>query len=163
MMPARPVLHLLCGKIGSGKSTLAAQLAQAPATVLIAQDHWMATLYPDLKTIEDYAILVPRLRQAIRPHLVALLRCGLSLVLDFPANTVAGRQWLRGIFEEADAGHVLHVLETPDEICLQRLARRNAEGSHEYKIGRAEFDQFSSHFQPPTPEEGFEILRHAVR
>ena len=40
-------LYLLCGKIGAGKSTLARQLAARPATVLISEDHWNATLFPD--------------------------------------------------------------------------------------------------------------------
>lgn len=157
-------LHLLCGKIGSGKSTLAAQLAQAPGTILVAQDFWMATLYPDeLKNIDDYQRLVPRLRAAMRPHLIALLRAGLSLVLDFPANTIAGRAWLRGIADEAGVGHVLHILQASDELCLARLEKRNALGQHEYQVSRAEFDAFTAHFQPPTPDEGLTIVEHRQR
>ena len=159
-----PVLHLLCGKIGSGKSTLAAQLAQAPGTILVAQDFWMATLYPDeLKNIDDYQRLAPRLRAAMRPHLIALLRAGLSLVLDFPANTIAGRAWLRGIADEAGVAHVLHVLDVSDDLCLARLAKRNASGAHEYQGRRAEFGAFTAHFQPPTPDEGLAIVEHPQR
>lgn len=155
------VLHLLCGKIGSGKSTLAAQLAQGPNTILVAQDFWMATLYPgEVKSLDDYQRLVPRLRAAMRPHLIALLRAGLSLVLDFPANTIAGRAWLRGIADEAGVDHVLHLLEATDELCLARLEKRNASGAHEYQVSRAEFDAFTAHFQPPTPDEGLAIVAH---
>jgi hypothetical protein len=45
------------------------------------------------------------------------LGAGLSVVLDWPANTVAGRAWMRGIFEAAGAEHKLHFLDVPDEVC----------------------------------------------
>lgn len=47
MSNPRPTLHLLCGKIAAGKSTLAKHLAARPATVLISEDHWNSTLFPD--------------------------------------------------------------------------------------------------------------------
>jgi predicted kinase len=49
-----PTLHMLCGKVAADKSTLSAQLAQAPARIVVAQDHWMAKLYPEeLRTVAD--------------------------------------------------------------------------------------------------------------
>ena len=39
-------LHLVCGKIAAGKSTLTARLGQEPDTVVIAENHWLARLYP---------------------------------------------------------------------------------------------------------------------
>src|SRR4051794_33485677 len=102
-----PVLHMVCGKVASGKSTLCAELARAPGTIAIAQDFWMARLYPEeLKAVHDYVRLIPRLRAAIGPHITDLLRAGLSVVLDWPANTAASRTWMRGIIEAADVTHV---------------------------------------------------------
>ncbi len=47
---------MICGKIAAGKSTLAARLADAPATVLVSEDHWLSRLYgEELKTVADYA------------------------------------------------------------------------------------------------------------
>ena len=47
MKPTRvTTLFLLCGKIAAGKSTLARRLAERPATLLIAMDHWMSLLFP---------------------------------------------------------------------------------------------------------------------
>jgi predicted kinase len=84
---------MLCGKIAAGKSTLADRLAEAPATVLIREDHWNACLFKDkMRTVEDYVRCSRRLRAAMGPHVVALLKAGLSVVLDFQANTVATRQ-----------------------------------------------------------------------
>ncbi len=161
MTLAGPTLHMLCGKIAAGKSTLAARLAASPGTIVIAQDHWMARLYPEeLRSIDDYARLIPRLRAAMEPHVVALLRLGLSVVLDWPANTVASRAWMRGIFEAAGARHRLHLLEATDALCLARLAARNAFGAHEYVVSPAEFAAFTRFFEPPTEAEGFEIEVH---
>lgn len=161
MSSSTPVLHMLCGKIASGKSTLAARLAQAPATLLISQDRLMATLYPEEnRTVADYIRLVPRLRDALTPLLIDVLRSGISLVLDWPANTRAGRAWMRTVFEAAEAGHRLHVLPDNDALFLQRLAARNEEGKHEYKVSRAEYDELMRYFEPPAPEENFTIIRH---
>jgi predicted kinase len=93
-----PILYLLCGKIAAGKSTLARRLAARPATLLISEHHWTFNLFSgDLKTIEDYGRCSARLRSAIGPHIVDILQQGLSIVLDFPANTVSNRNWMRSL------------------------------------------------------------------
>jgi predicted kinase len=158
-----PTLYLVCGKIGSGKSTLARQLATRPATLLISEDHWTSTLWPDeLKTIEDYARLSTRLRTAMKPHIVDVMKQGLSVVLDFAANTVKQRAWARSVMEAAQVPHELHVLDVPDAVCLQRLRRRNASGTHEFHVTDAEFAQFTRFYVPPSPDEGFNLVVHAA-
>lgn len=93
-------------------------------------------------------------------HVESLLRSGVSVVLDFPANTVATRAWARGLYERAGAAHALHLLEVPDEVCKARLRARNAAGDHPFETSDAEFDQISRHFVPPTADEGFSVIRH---
>lgn len=128
-------LYLLCGKIAAGKSTLARRLAERPATLLITMDHWMSLLFPtENRTIEDFARLSARLRAAMGPHVVDILRHDLSVVLDFPANTVNWRNWMRSLITDADVAHELHVLDVPDTICKERLRRRNADGEHPYQV-----------------------------
>jgi len=154
-----PTLHMLCGKIASGKSTLAARLAQDGQAVLVSEDAWLSALYPDeMTTPADYVRHAERLRGIMGPHLVSVLKAGLSVVLDFPANTVANRAWMRGLFEAAGAAHHLHLLETPDALCLARLRARNARGDHPFKVTEAQFHQFAKHYAPPTPQEGFSIV-----
>ena len=156
-----PTLYLLCGKIGAGKSTLARRLASRPATVLISEDHWTSTLFADqLETIEDYGRLSARLRAAMTPHIADILRQGLSVVLDFPANTVRQRSWMRSLIAEAGVPHELHHLDLPDAICRQRLRRRNASGEHQFQVSDAEFEQFTRRFVPPGPDEGFNVIVH---
>lgn len=157
------VLHLLCGKIAAGKSTLARRLASAPGSVLVAEDRWLSRLYPgELLTLEDYVRLSGRLREAMGPHVEALLGAGLSVVLDFPANTVRSRAWMRGIIERSGAPHELHLLDVPDEVCKERLRRRNEAGTHDFAPSEEDFDAFTRHFVPPAPEEGFNVLVHAA-
>jgi predicted kinase len=154
-------LYLLCGKIASGKSTLARRLAARPATLLIGEDHWTSKLFADdLKTIDDYGRYSARLRAAMGPHIVDILRQGLSVVLDFPANTVSNRDWMRSLIVQSGAAHELHLLDVPDTICMQRLRERNAGGEHPFQVSEAEYDLFTSYFVPPGPQEGFNIVIH---
>jgi len=149
---------MICGKVAAGKSTLAARLADAPMTILISEDHWTSRLYKEeMKTVADYARYSRRLRDAMGPHVEALLKAGLSVVLDFPANTPANRQWMRGLFETAGAAHCLHFLEVSDDVCKQRLRQRNAVGVHEFAVSDAEFDEITSYFVPPAAAEGFDV------
>ena len=152
-----PTLHMICGKIAAGKSTLARRLADAPATILISEDIWLSTLYPEeQRTVAEYARNSRRLRAVMGGHIEALLRAGLSVVLDFPANTVANRQWMRSIFEKAGAGHRLHFIDLPNAVCKARLRQRNVAGTHQVTVTDAEFDQITAYLVPPSAEEGFE-------
>ena len=154
-------LHLFCGKIGSGKSTLAAELAADPTSILISEDQLLASLYPgEIETIGDYARCSDRLRKAIAPHIVDLLQRGMSVVLDFQANTIAVRAWMRGLIESADCEHQLHFLRTPESVCKERLAIRNASGRHQYHVGEADFDLFNRYVVAPDASEGFNIVMH---
>jgi predicted kinase len=161
MFPSQPILYLLCGKIAAGKSTLAKRLAARPATVLISEDHWNSTLFPDeLKTIEDYARYSARVRAAMGPHVVSLLKAGLSVVLDFQANTLAVRGWMRTLIDGANAAHELHFLDLPDDTCKRRLRERNAQGEHPYPASDADYDLFTRYFVPPSADEGFNVVVH---
>ena len=160
-MTATPaILHLLCGKIASGKSTLAIALADEPRTVLLSEDQLLTALYPgEIATLDDYVRSTLRLRTAIASHIIALLEQGVSVVLDFQANTPAARSWARRLFEAAGADHRLHYLEASDALCKERLAARNASGTHEYEVSDADYDLFTSYFVAPQESEGFHVLR----
>lgn len=154
-------LFLLCGKIASGKSTCARDLAQRPSTVLIDMDRWMSILFPtENATVEDFVRLSARLRDAMQPHVVDILKSGTSVVLDFPANTVGWRTWMKGIISDAGVLHELHVFDVPDEVCKARLRKRNTSGDHAYTVDDETFDRIGRHFVLPTPDEGFNVIVH---
>jgi predicted kinase len=161
-MTERPAtLHLFCGKIASGKSTLARRLGEAEGSILLSEDFLMATLYPgEIVTLQDYVRCAARLREAIGPHIVELLRKGVSVVLDFQANTPPTRAWMRSLFEAAGVDHRLHLLQTDEAVCRDRLALRNASGEHQYQVSEADFDLFNSYVTAPTADEGFHVVPH---
>ncbi|MGL5423605.1 AAA family ATPase [Serratia fonticola] len=160
--PQKPTLHLLCGKIASGKSTLSAKLATQPGSVIIAEDRWLAQLYAEeMQTVADYVRCSTKLKNAIKPHLIALLNAGVTLILDFPANTVANREWMMDIIRESGADNQLHYLNAPDDVCKARLHARNQSGTHDFAATDAQFDLITRHFVEPNDQEGFNIIQHS--
>jgi predicted kinase len=154
-------LHLVCGKIAAGKSTLCARLAAAPATVLISEDFWLKRLFGDeMKEVADYVRVAAKLRGPMGAHVADLLRAGVDVVLDYPANTKTTRAWMKSVAAAAGAPHSLHWLDLPDEICRERLRRRNEDGIHDFAgVTDEQFDLVTSFFQPPEPAEGLEVVR----
>jgi len=152
-------LHFMCGKMAAGKSTLSRRLAEQHGAVLISEDIWLQQLYPDeIKGFEDYLHYARRLKAVIRPHVAELLRLGLPVVMDFPANVPAQRAWFRALLEDSGAGHVMHFVDTPPERCIEQLHKRNRErppGSMPMSV--EQFETISALFVPPAPEEGFTI------
>ena len=156
-----PTLHLLCGKIASGKSTLAGTLSTEHAAMRISEDQWLAQLYPgDILSVADYLRCAQRIRAVVGPLVVGLLASGVTVVLDFPANTLANRQWLLGLAQAAGVPHRLHYLELDDDTCRARLHARNAHGEHDFAATDAEFDLITRHFCVPSEEEGLVIEVH---
>ena len=165
MLPpdAAPTLHLFCGKPASGKSTLADGFAERPGSILLREDVWLSGLFGDqMSTLADFVRCSSLLRKTIAPHAVTLLRSGLSVVLDFHANTKESRQWMLTIAETAQCAHQLHFFDVSDEVCKARLRQRNLSGEHEFSVSEAEFDRIASHFQPPAEDELLNLKIHSA-
>lgn len=161
MSDAAPILYILCGKIAAGKSTLAAELARQGAAVLISEDQWLSALFGnELSSLQDYMRCALKLRPIMGPHVTSLLKAGVSVVLDFPANTVEIRMWMRGLLEGTKAAHQLHVLDLPVAVCLDRLRKRNKEGSHAFAATEEQYWRVVGRFAPPSPDEGFHMILH---
>jgi len=157
----KATLHLLCGKIASGKSTLSTKLGAAFRTVIINEDSWLAALYAnEMQSVADYVQYSARLRNALTPHLVSLLKAGISVVLDFPANTRTNREWMMSIIKESGAANRLHFLNVPDEVCKSRLRARNAEDTHHFAASDKQFEIITSYFSEPSVDEGFDIIEY---
>ncbi len=49
------VLTFFCGKMGAGKTTKAREISQKRNAVLLSEDEWLASIYPNsIKSLEDY-------------------------------------------------------------------------------------------------------------
>ncbi|MFJ2386343.1 AAA family ATPase [Pseudomonas koreensis] len=154
-------LHLLCGKIASGKSTLAKSLAEQHGALVLSEDQWLSRLYPQqINSVADYLRCARQIRGVLGPLVVDVLAAGGSVVLDFPANTVADRQWLRGLADSARVRHRLHYLDVDDDTCRARLHARNALAEHEFAASDAEFDLITRYFHVPEVDEGLEIVTY---
>lgn len=94
-------------------------------------------------------------------HVADILKCGKSVVLDFPANTLKTRAWMKSIGDSAKCRIEMHFLDVPDQTCLQRLKARNDSGEHQYKTNEEEFHQFTKYFVPPSATEGFDVTVHS--
>ncbi|GAB4515481.1 MAG: ATP-binding protein [Roseibium sp.] len=156
-------LHLLCGNVASGKSTLAERLASQQGTVLLQEDALLFGLYvEEMATLKDFMRCSQRLRRTMSPHIVALLRSGMSVVLDFHANTRQSRRWMRTLIDEAGCRHQLHYFDTPVEVCRARLRLRNASRTHEFTVSEEDFDRIAAHFEVPGKDEDFNLKVHSV-
>lgn len=157
------MLHALCGKIASGKSTLAAQLAEQTGGFIIAEDQWLATLYPgEIKTPGDFLARSCRLQVAMAPLITSALGQGMTVILDFHANTVVRRSWMRSLAETAGTECQLHWLDVPDALCKDRLRKRNQAGSHAYQTSEEEFDHIGRFFEVPRADEGWRLEHHRI-
>ena len=161
-MHSRAKLLFVCGKMAAGKSTLSRELAARENAVLLVQDEFLGRLFPgEIVDIPDFVKYSSRVRDALAPHIRSLLSRGISVVLDFPGNTRDQRAWFRHLFESADAEHELHFIDASDNLCKRQLKGR----SKEYPAGSAwttdaEYDAITAYFEPPSVEEGFNIIRH---
>ena len=163
----RGKLLFVCGKVAAGKSTLSKELAAREDAVLLAQDELLVALFPgeivDLAAFVEYS---SRIQDALAPHICSLLSKGVSVVLDFPANTRKQRAWFRQLLERADSEHELHLIIASDELCKRQLKQRSEQRglpSGTKWTTDADFDEVTAYFDPPATEEGFSVVRHERR
>ena len=164
MAADRGTLHFISGRLAAGKTTLARRLAEEEGAVFICEDVWLSQLSDGIATFEDYLKWSRRCRGVMGPLIVDMLQNGCSVVLDFAGNTARERKWVRTLFEEAGAPHVLHVLEVSEEVCLQRLALRNEtkpEGLYFATTSEEQFREISRWFEAPAVDEGFHLVVHS--
>lgn len=145
--------------MASGKSTQAARLAQECNAVLLCEDEWLSKIYPEeIKVFDDYIKYSRRLKDVLQSHVRQLLESGLSVVLDFPGNTIAQRAWFKEIFAKRGIPHELHYIKASDELCIAQLKQRSRHlEARAAFTTKAEFHAINSYFQPPTEDEGFNV------
>ena len=155
-------LIFFCGKMAAGKSTLARELADREKAVLLVQDDLLDALFPgEITDIQGFVKYSSRLKNALTPHVCALLSRGTSVVLDFPGNTRAERAWFRELIERANVDHELHFLDASYALCKGQL-RDRSKGLPAGALwtSDAEFDAITAYFQAPLEEEKFNVVRH---
>jgi len=147
--------------MAAGKSTLAKELSRDANALLLSEDDLLANLYPDQITdLPSYIHLSSRLKNSIESIVVDSLKLGLSLVLDFPANTVQQRKWLVNLSKQAGARHELHYIELSDTQCKDQLLKRAVEHPERAATDTVQmFEAVTKYFEPPSLEEGLNLRK----
>ena len=158
---SKGLLTFFCGKMGAGKSTKAFAMALQSNAILLSEDEWLASLYPNqISSLEDYIQYSSRLKPQIKKLVQSILSSGADVVMDFPANTLSQRDWFKSIFSEINAEHRLLFIDLPDGICLRQIEKRRLECPERASTDTAEmFEQVTKYFVAPKDEEGFEVVR----
>lgn len=155
----RGELIFFCGKMGAGKSTLSLAYAKSRQAVLLSEDEWLSSLYPDkIYSLQDYVTYSNLLKPQMKVLVQSILTAGTDVIMDFPANTVAQRAWLKSLYSEIDAPHTLVFIDASDEICLAQIHQRRLEQPERAATDTLEmFEAVSKYFEAPTPQEGFDL------
>ncbi|WP_338776423.1 ATP-binding protein [Metabacillus sp. FJAT-52054] len=153
-------LYFFCGKMGAGKSTKSKQLAIDKHAVLLSEDEWLSSLYPNqIVSFEDYLKYSAKLKPLVKKHVQNILSVGTDVVMDFPANTQKLRKWFLDIAAEINASHQLIFLNLTNEQCLHQIAkRRNEEPERTAFDTEAVFINVTKYFEAPEASEGLNIL-----
>jgi predicted kinase len=155
------VLIFFCGKMGAGKTTKSRELAQMRKAVLISEDEWLASLYPNsIHSLDDYRKYAGLLKPQMKTLVQSILLAGTGVVMDFPANTIPQRAWFRSIFSEIQAPHELIYIDQKNEVCLRQIEKRRTEQPERATTDTKEmFELVTKHFVEPTSDEGFNITK----
>jgi predicted kinase len=158
-MDTKGTLIFFCGKMGAGKTTKSLQLSQELNAVLISEDDWLASLYPnEIKDFNEYLHFSMRLKPLVKAHVQNILKTGVSVILDFPGNTRIQRAWFIEVCSQVNAPHKLFYLKASDEKCLKHLSQRRVTHPERAVFDTEEvFHQVSSYFQAPEEDEGVDI------
>jgi len=156
-------LTFYCGKMAAGKSTHSMQLAAETCAVLLSEDAWLSAHYPNqISSPRDYVTYSDLIKPFVQDLVIQILQSGCDVVMDFPGNTVQQRQWLLDCAQLANASHDMIYLDVADEECLSRLTIRREEHPERAQFDTPEvFQQITQYFEPPSADEGINIIRRS--
>ena len=94
------------------------------------------------------------LRPLVKSHVQQILLTGINVVLDFPANTLMQRAWLKKIALEINTNHQLIYLDIDDQTCINQIAKRRSEQPERATFDTEEmFHHVTKYFEAPTESE----------
>jgi len=153
-------LYFFCGKMGAGKSTKSKQVATDKHAVLLSEDEWLSSLYPNqIESFEDYLKFSAQIKPLMKEHVQNILSVGTDVVMDFPANTQKQRKWFLDIVSEVNASHQLIFLNLNDEQCLRQIEQRRSEQPERAAFDtEAVFAHVTKFFEAPEASEGLNVV-----
>jgi predicted kinase len=140
-------LYLVCGLPGAGKTTRSQQIVDRLTAAHLCPDEWVTGLGLSLV---DYEFRV-KLQECLLAHAGKLLRCGLSVVIEFGSWSRAEREAIRQVATHEGATTELHFLDAPLEELVRRVRERG--GPCADILASKVLLQQSTRFERPTPDE----------
>jgi predicted kinase len=142
----RPRLYLLCGLPGAGKTTRSKHIVDRGHAIHLSPDEWVIRLGISLL---DHGFRV-RLQDCMLEHAARLLRCGLSVVIEFGSWHRDERERIRQVAVREGAATELHFLNAPIPELAERVrARGGQEADALITIVLPTFERF----EIPMPDE----------
>ena len=141
-----PRLIIVCGLPGSGKTTHAIKLERALRAIRFCPDDWMQILEIDLYD-EKMRERIESLQWKLAQDLLVL---GHIVIIEWGTWARSERDALRTGARALGAAVELHFLDTPLDILLDRIRRRNMESP---PITDDDVVKWATIFQRPSPEE----------
>ncbi len=143
-------LLLTCGLPGAGKTTRATELAESLPALRLTTDEWLWALGASPWDQE----LRQRLEGQLWRLTLELLRCGVSVVLDFGLWARAERDECRTEARRLGAKVELHYLDAPVDELWHRIEERNSRPPwNAHPISRTHLEEWSALFERPGVEE----------
>lgn len=136
-------------------------MSQDRNAVLLSEDEWLESLYPNkVRSLEDYIKYSNLIKPQIKKLVQSILATGTDVVMDFPANTISQREWFKSIYSEINAPHTMVYIDLPNDVCLEQIGKRRIEQPERAATDTAEvFEAVTKYFVAPKPEEGFNITK----
>lgn len=145
-----PVI-LMCGAAGSGKSTHAREL-QARGFVLLSFDE--EAWHRGYRTHPLPEGARREVHDALQRRLLTLVDARSPVVVDTSFWSRASRDEYRRLLSSRGVEPVVHYMDTPREVALERLAARSSTGPDDVPVPVATANAYFDGLEVPTEAEG---------
>ncbi len=147
------------GKMGAGKTTLAKEMSNNKSSFYLSEDDILSSLFPnEIQSLDDYVEYSKKIKPLVKNLVYDLLAKGLTVVMDFPGNTVRQRTWFKELLSFCNVDHELIYIKATNELCLTQIKKRRNEHPKRHQFDTKElFQKVTSYFQEPHKDEGFHI------
>ena len=143
----KPELVVMCGLQCSGKSTTARDIANSCQAVILSSDK-IREEYKNANNDTVFRLLYERMND--------LLGKGINVIIDATNTTIKAR---KQIFQNLkfDCRKVCYIMNTPYEMCLERLKKRN-KTDYPHKFDADVIKRYYYSFEIPFYEEGWDEI-----
>jgi predicted kinase len=154
--PARKIADMsravfMCGPAGAGKSTVARRL-EREGMVRLSFDE--AAWDMGLRTMPLAGETRRVIEAALQNRMVALIKAGEDVVLDFSFWSLRMREDYRKLLRPLGVEPEIIYLATPRSVALARIRARSADHADDFCLSEEMAAEYFDHFEIPTVEEG---------